>query len=72
MFLDNKNIVLLATGSFNPPTNMHLRMFGKVYYNCYYVFLKLQTHFVVLIRNCSRSLKSFGVQHLRGIDITYT
>ncbi|XP_050534842.1 nicotinamide/nicotinic acid mononucleotide adenylyltransferase 1 isoform X3 [Daktulosphaira vitifoliae] len=27
MFLDNKNIVLLETGSFNPPTNMHLRMF---------------------------------------------
>lgn len=29
MFLTNKNIVLLETGSFNPPTNMHLRMFGK-------------------------------------------
>ncbi|VVC31415.1 Rossmann-like alpha/beta/alpha sandwich fold,Nicotinate/nicotinamide nucleotide [Cinara cedri] len=27
MFLDNKNVLLLATGSFNPPTNMHLRMF---------------------------------------------
>ncbi|XP_022172532.1 nicotinamide/nicotinic acid mononucleotide adenylyltransferase 1 isoform X2 [Myzus persicae] len=27
MFLDNKNIILLSTGSFNPPTNMHLRMF---------------------------------------------
>ncbi|XP_025421587.1 nicotinamide/nicotinic acid mononucleotide adenylyltransferase 1 isoform X2 [Sipha flava] len=25
--MDNKHIVLLATGSFNPPTNMHLRMF---------------------------------------------
>lgn len=24
-------IVLLACGSFNPPTNMHLRMFGKIY-----------------------------------------
>ncbi|XP_050436005.1 nicotinamide/nicotinic acid mononucleotide adenylyltransferase 3 isoform X2 [Adelges cooleyi] len=27
MYLENKNIVLLATGSFNPPTNMHFRMF---------------------------------------------
>ncbi|XP_060833803.1 nicotinamide/nicotinic acid mononucleotide adenylyltransferase 1 isoform X2 [Rhopalosiphum padi] len=27
MFLDNKNIILMSTGSFNPPTNMHLRMF---------------------------------------------
>ena len=23
-------VALVATGSFNPPTNMHLRMFGKL------------------------------------------
>ena len=27
--LKPKQIVLLAVGSFNPPTNMHLRIFGK-------------------------------------------
>jgi len=38
MFLDNKNIILLSTGSFNPPTNMHLRMFGKICY--YFIFVE--------------------------------
>lgn len=41
-------VVLLACGSYNPPTNMHLRMFGK--------FIILQTmsrYFVLLDVVCS-------------------
>lgn len=30
--MPQSNIVLLACGSFNPPTNMHFRIFGK--YRC--------------------------------------
>jgi hypothetical protein len=26
---DKKAVVLVACGSFNPPTNLHLRLFGK-------------------------------------------
>lgn len=26
----SQKVVLLACGSYNPPTNMHLRMFGKL------------------------------------------
>lgn len=29
-------VVLLAVGSFNPPTNMHLRMFGELAYRNVY------------------------------------
>lgn len=28
--MTSKKIVLLSCGSFNPPTNMHLRMFGNI------------------------------------------
>jgi hypothetical protein len=27
---DKKAVVLVACGSFNPPTNLHLRLFGKI------------------------------------------
>jgi len=32
-------VVLLACGSFNPPTNMHLRMFGKSCFRLLILFL---------------------------------
>ena len=31
-----QKVVLLACGSFNPPTNMHLRMFGMCFYRSRY------------------------------------
>jgi len=52
MYLVNKNIVLLETGSFNPPTNMHLRMFGKTILISYFVEIVNVIHFILLFRNC--------------------
>lgn len=51
---NSSGVILLACGSFNPPTFMHLRMFGKLLYfifvfvfedqkvNCFFVFLFLE------------------------------
>lgn len=53
--MDSKNIVLLATGSFNPPTNMHLRMFGKLCYVIlclkFFNILNFLFHFLEIARD---------------------
>lgn len=70
MYLDSKNIMLLTTGSFNPPTNMHLRLFGKILF--FVETANVYNFDMLLFRNRSRSLVSFGVQHFGGFDITST
>lgn len=40
-----RKVILLACGSFNPPTNMHLRMFGKFDVFVIYFNLRILTIF---------------------------
>lgn len=62
--MTGKKVVLLSCGSFNPPTNMHLRMFGK-----HYNFNLIQSNLIDLsITELARDhLQKLGFEVLLGL-----
>lgn len=68
---DRTYVVLLATGSFNPPTFMHLRMFGKlsrfmvvlIFFPC----SRLQSmQLDIVLAVCLSCISFYGAEYLCG------
>lgn len=56
-------VILLACGSFNPPTNMHLRMFGEFHNHIYYYsYLKIYAFHIIFL-----SMLKFNILYLSYI-----